>query len=85
MNKTLGILRCRVGPTAPRGPFRPQEDYLGRVTKAAQELVDEGYLLREDLETVVEQAAHRYDLFQNQVQAAQAAGLIPFPVALKPA
>jgi len=96
MNKTLRILRCRVGPTAPRGPFRllhrgaswltslcsrlleeryqSQEDYLGRVTKAAQELVDEGYLLREDLETVVEQAAHRYDLFQSQVQAAQVAG-----------
>jgi hypothetical protein len=36
--------------------------YLERVTIAAQALVTAGYLLEEDVETVVEQASHRYDL-----------------------
>jgi hypothetical protein len=47
---------------------------LDHVTKAAQALVAEGYLLRDDVQTVLEQAAHRYDLFSSHVPAAQAVG-----------
>ena len=50
-----------------------REDYLGRVRKAAQTLVDEGYLLEEDLEVVAEQASERYDLFRNPAKEPQAA------------
>ena len=40
--------------------------YLERVTMAAQELVTAGYLLEEDVETVVEQASYRYDLLATR-------------------
>ena len=40
--------------------------------QAAQELVDEGHLLAEDLELVVGQASERYDLFRGRVGAAAA-------------
>ena len=49
-------------------------DYLERVTRAAQELVAAGYLLAEDVQTVLEQASHRYDLLAGHVPAAQAVG-----------
>lgn len=45
--------------------YASKTDYLERVKKAAQGLVDEGYLLAEDLETVVRQAARRYDLLRS--------------------
>ena len=40
-----------------------KEDYLGRVKQAAEALVQQGYLLAEDLATVTAQASQRYDLF----------------------
>ena len=40
---------------------------------AAQDLVDDRYLLAEEIELVVDQAAQRYDLLQQQVPQAQAA------------
>jgi hypothetical protein len=40
-----------------------QEDYLARVEKAGQSLVEAGYMLTEDLERVVGDAALRYDHF----------------------
>ncbi|PKB78432.1 MAG: hypothetical protein BZY88_18520 [SAR202 cluster bacterium Io17-Chloro-G9] len=50
-----------------------KEDYLGRVRKAAQNLVDDRYLLAEDIYPVVDQAAQRYDLLHRQVPQHQAA------------
>ena len=44
--------------------YNSKEDYLGRFRRAAQTLVDEGYLLSEDLEKLVLQASERYDLFR---------------------
>ena len=52
--------------------YKSKDDYLGRVTRAAQELVDEGYLLPEDLEMVIRQASQRYDLFRNPMEQPQA-------------
>jgi len=37
------------------------------VQQAAEALVQQGYLLTEDLPTVTEQASQRYDLFQSRV------------------
>ena len=54
--------------------YLSKADYLDRVTKAAQALVAEGYLLEDDVHTVLEQASHRYDLLSSHVQVAQAVG-----------
>jgi hypothetical protein len=54
--------------------YKSKEDYMDRVTKAAQALVAEGYLLEDDVHTVLEQASHRYDLLSSQVPASQAVG-----------
>ena len=53
--------------------YGSKEDYLGRVRKAAQTLVDEGYLLEEDLGSVVGQASECYDLFRSVVKEPHAA------------
>jgi hypothetical protein len=45
---------------AERYPSRAR--YLGQVRQEAQRLIDEGYLLAEDLELVVGQASRRYEL-----------------------
>jgi len=45
--------------------YASKEDYLKQIKKAAQELVARGYLLAEDLKTVLEQAAQRYDVLKN--------------------
>jgi hypothetical protein len=45
---------------AERYPHRDR--YLEQVRQAAQRLIDEGYLLAEDLELVVGQASRRYEL-----------------------
>jgi hypothetical protein len=50
--------------------YLSKEDYLVRVKQAAEALVQQGYLLAEDLPTVVEQASQRYDLFRGRVRAA---------------
>ncbi len=47
--------------------YLSKEDYLGRVKQAAEALVQQGYLLAEDLHTVTEQASLRYDLFKRRV------------------
>jgi hypothetical protein len=53
---------------AERYPSR--EDYLQQVCVAAQILVDQGYLLSEDLAWVEAGAAQRYDLFRAQTNGA---------------
>jgi hypothetical protein len=45
--------------------YASKEDYLRRVKHAAETLVQQGYLLAEDLPTVTDQAAQRYDLFRT--------------------
>jgi hypothetical protein len=52
--------------------YLSKEDYLGRVKQAAEALVQQGYLLAEDLPRVAEQASQRYDLFRGRVSAAKA-------------
>jgi hypothetical protein len=46
--------------------YASKEDYLHQVQQAAETLVQQGYLLAEDVLTVTEQAAQRYDLFHRQ-------------------
>ena len=47
--------------------YASREDYLRRVQQAAEALVQQGYLLAEDLPTVTDQASQRYDLLQSRV------------------
>jgi hypothetical protein len=42
--------------------YRDKDHYLGLVTKAAQDLIDHGYLLAEDLAVVVRNAARHWDV-----------------------
>jgi hypothetical protein len=42
--------------------YASKEDYLERVGQAAHALIQERYLLAEDLEDIVAQAAQHYDL-----------------------
>lgn len=46
--------------------YPSKEDYLRRVKQAAEALVQQGYLLVEDLPTVTAQASQRYDLFRGR-------------------
>ena len=46
--------------------YLAKEDYLRQVRQAAAALVQQGYLLAEDLPTVTDQAAQRYDLYQSR-------------------
>jgi hypothetical protein len=41
--------------------YRSREDYLTRIAKAAQDLVQQGYLLKEDVPRIVDQAGTRWD------------------------
>ncbi len=43
--------------------YTDRDDYLDRVTRAAQDLASEGYLLEEDIPEVVELAGRKYDYF----------------------
>jgi hypothetical protein len=52
--------------------YASKEDYLHRVQQAAEALVQQGYLLAEDLPTITEQASQRYDLFQSRVSVSAA-------------
>jgi hypothetical protein len=46
--------------------YASKADYLRQVQQAAEALVQQGYLLAEDLPTVAEQAAQRYDMFRGR-------------------
>ena len=43
--------------------YASREDYLEQVTRAATDLVTEGYLLEEDVAEVVDLAGRKYDYF----------------------
>ena len=49
--------------------YPTKTDYIAQVRRAAHALVEEGYLLAEDLELVVDQASERYGLFGKGVPA----------------
>jgi Alpha/beta hydrolase domain len=52
--------------------YPAKEEYLRRVQQACEALVQQRYLLPEDLPTVTAQASQRYDLFQGRVSGEQA-------------
>ena len=68
--------RAESGDTRPSVEERyvSRDDYLARVEATAHELVSQGYLLEEDIQTVAQQAGKRYDLLESQVKQAQPAG-----------
>ena len=41
--------------------YQSREQYLGLISKAATELVEKGYLLKDDVPRIVEQAGTRWD------------------------
>jgi len=43
--------------------YPTREEYLDRVRAGAQDLVQEGYLLAEDLDDVISRAAVKYDYY----------------------
>ena len=53
--------------------YTSKVDYLERVRQAAQALINQRYLLAEDLETIVGQAAQHYDLLSRRVKVTQVA------------
>ena len=69
----LEIKTCRPYPRPSiEERYASKEDYLRRVQQAAEALVQRGYLLAEDLPTVLEQASQRYDLFQRRASVSAA-------------
>ena len=53
--------------------YHDEEDYLGRVRKAATDLVVEGYLLAEDVEVLAKQASAQYRVLRRLVPETQPA------------
>ncbi len=53
--------------------YATRDSYLEGVYRAAQSLIEERYMLAEDLPTVLEQAGQLYDVFSARVPEAQAA------------
>jgi hypothetical protein len=45
--------------------YASRADYLERITQASHALVQAGYLLAEDLEEIISQAAQHYDLLSG--------------------
>ncbi len=53
--------------------YASREDYLERVKQATQTMINEGYILAEDLDRVLDQAARHYDELRSRVREPQAA------------
>ena len=53
--------------------YASKEDYLEQVRQAAQDLVDQGYVLGEDLPRLVDQCSQLYDAVASRVSVPQAA------------
>jgi hypothetical protein len=51
--------------------YGSKDEYLRRIEEAARRLIDEGYMLEEDLEPVTTQAAQQYDLLRGRVAETQ--------------
>ena len=54
--------------------YASRDQYLELIKAATEELIDQRYLLREDLESIVDQAAEHYDLLASRVTESQAVG-----------
>ena len=53
--------------------YSSRGDYLDKVAQAARGLIEQGYVLSEDLDVIVSQAGEHYDLMRGRVRATQAA------------
>jgi hypothetical protein len=51
--------------------YQNREQYLGLITKAANDLVSKGYLLKDDVPRIVEQASKRWDYVTAQTSTSQ--------------
>ena len=85
--QTLGILGSTVPFPATRSQreasgdtrlsleerYSSREDYLNQVRKAAETLIEEGYLLADEVEGLVDQATQRYEMLQSAIGQAQVA------------
>ncbi|MCH7786601.1 MAG: hypothetical protein IIC22_03725 [Chloroflexi bacterium] len=74
---TLSLPRTRAERETARDPrpsieelYASKDDYLRQVKEAAETLIEEGYMLAEDLEVVVESAESKYDFFTKQINGA---------------
>ncbi|PKB63875.1 MAG: hypothetical protein BZY80_05065 [SAR202 cluster bacterium Io17-Chloro-G2] len=72
IGSTIPFPATKEGREAPHDPrpsieerYTSKEDYLNQVSRVAQDLVDQRYLLAEDVPRVEEHAAQRYDLFSR--------------------
>ena len=54
--------------------YASRSQYLELVKQAAEKLIDQRYLLEEDLESMISQAAQHYDLLTNRVAESQPVG-----------
>ena len=54
--------------------YASRSQYLELVEQAAEKLVDQRYLLEEDLESMISQAAQHYDLLANRAAESQPVG-----------
>jgi hypothetical protein len=53
--------------------YTSRESYLEQIRQAAQDLIAEGYVLAEDLATLVEQAGQLHDVLRSRAREPQAA------------
>jgi hypothetical protein len=53
--------------------YASKEDYLDRVKQATEAMIDQRYILEEDLKTVADQAAQHYEELASRVREPQAA------------
>jgi hypothetical protein len=53
--------------------YSSRGDYLDKVAQAARGLIEQGYVLAEDLDVIVSQAGEHYDLMRGRVRETQAA------------
>ena len=74
---TLPLPRTRAERETTRDPrpsieelYASKDDYLRQTREAAEALIEEGYMLAEDLEVVIESAESKYDFFTKQINGA---------------
>ena len=74
---TLPLPRTRAERETTRDPrpsieelYASKDDYLRQIREAAETLIEEGYMLAEDLEVVIESAESKYDFFTKQINGA---------------
>jgi hypothetical protein len=54
--------------------YKSRDEYLGLISKAAADLVSKGYLIKEDVPRIIQQAGTRWDYLMSQPQPAAAGG-----------